>query len=181
MNPSAVEQAKLRLIKAQKALAAFRASTTFQEAEEAWTDFLVAASAIYSKLEQGVKGHSKSEPWYGRKKNERKKDRLLKYLHHARNSNEHGIERVVGTTPPNFDLLGRPLKFNERHSLMIDILDGVTKLPIGGKREAVLAGPTLKPIRAYDRKYGDYFDPPKTHLGKEIKCPDFVDSLGEVA
>jgi hypothetical protein len=181
MDPSAVEQAKQRAIKAQKALAAFKAATTFAEAEEAWTDFLIAASAVYSKLEQGAKGHPKSEPWYGKKKKERRDDPLLRYIHHARNSNEHGIERVVGTTPPNYDGTGKPLKFNERYPVKFKVHDPVTKQQIGDEMEGVFAGPTLKPIRVYDRKHGDYFDPPEMHMGAEIPYRDFVDGLGAVA
>ena len=100
MNLQAVEQAKIRLAKAEKTFDAMRSSTTLEDMEEAWTDFLIAVSAIYSKLEQGAKGNSKSEGWFGRKKRERRKDPLLKYLHAARNSNEHGIERIVESTCP---------------------------------------------------------------------------------
>jgi hypothetical protein len=174
MDPSAVEQAKLRFIKAQKALAAFKAATNFADAEEAWTDFLIAASAIYSKLEQGAKGHPKSEPWYGRKKKERKDDPLLRYIHHARNSNEHGIERVVGVTPPNRDGYGRHLKFNERVPIKFEGRDPKTG-EVLGTGEGVFAGPTLKPIAVYDRKHGDHFVPPETHMGKDIQYRDFVD------
>jgi hypothetical protein len=88
MNPSAVLQAKQRLLKLEKALSALRSATTVEDAEEAWTDFLLAASTIYSKLEQGSKGYAKTEPWFGKKKKERKDDPLLRYLHYARNSDE---------------------------------------------------------------------------------------------
>jgi hypothetical protein len=181
MNPDAVAQAKARLKKAHKALVAFRAAEEIGDAEEAWSDFLLAASTIYSKLEQGAKGHPKSQPWFGMKKRERKDDPLLRYLHFARNSDEHGIERVAASTGPNRDLAGRPLKFNERVPLKAQKLHKITQEPEGALIDVVLAGPTLKPVRVNDRRYGDYCDPPKTHIGKEILYSDFVDHLAETA
>src|SRR3977135_1049935 len=104
MDPRSAEQARLRLAKAEKSAETVRAATTLEASEEAWTDYLVAVSAIYSKLEQGAKSDPKSRQWFGGKKKERRGDPLLRYLHAARNSNEHGIERVVEQTGPNKDL-----------------------------------------------------------------------------
>jgi hypothetical protein len=98
MNADAIDQAKSRLSRAEKALAALSAAKAIEEAEAAWTDFLIAAATIYSKLEQGAKGSGRCEGWFGQKKKARKDDQLLRYLHFARNSNEHGIERVVATS-----------------------------------------------------------------------------------
>jgi hypothetical protein len=52
MDAIAVEQAKGRLRRAEKAIQALEAADSFEAAEEAWTDFLLAAGTIYSKLEQ---------------------------------------------------------------------------------------------------------------------------------
>src|ERR1700722_15573764 len=148
MNKSAVLQAKQRLIKLEKSLAGLRAAGTTEDAEEAWTDFLLAASTIYSKLEQGAKGYRISEPWFGRKKKERRDDQLLRYLHFARNSAEHGIERVTATSPPNWLQDGRPLLFNERIPVKIQAsANPVLGTPPGEVIDAVIAGPTLKPVR----------------------------------
>lgn len=68
MLRDAVEQAKQRLLRAERSLRDLTEATTAQDAEDAWIDFLLAAANIYSKLEQGAKGNSKSEPWFGQKK-----------------------------------------------------------------------------------------------------------------
>jgi hypothetical protein len=39
---------------------------------------------------------------------------------------------------------------------------------IGETAEGVIAGPTLRPIRAHDRRYNDYCDPPTEHLSRPI-------------
>ena len=166
--------------KATLALAMIKAAKSFDEAEAAWTDFLVAAGAIYSKLEQGAKGHNTSEPWFGRKKKIRKDDPLLRYIHFARNSNEHGIERVVGISPPNRDGRGRRLKFNERVPVQFKTHDPQT-MELQAEGEGFFAGPSLKPIVIYDRKFGRLIDLLGTHLGNAIKLPNFIDGIADAA
>ena len=95
MDRNALAQARSRLNKAIAYAAAMKANTDINAVMEAWGDFLIAAGAVYSKLEQGAKGHPASEPWFGAKKAQRKADPLLAYLHQARNVEEHGI------TPPH--------------------------------------------------------------------------------
>ena len=177
MNFEAIEQAKIRLQKAEQALSALRSAEYFDDAEIAWSDFLIACAGIYSKLEQGAKGFPKSEPWYGTEKNLRKKDPLLRYLHFARNADEHGIERVTDRSIDNLNL-----KFNERQHKQMRLVNQQTHDPIGDPIDVIVAGPTIKLIRIYDKRFGDFADPPQTHLG----CPTafgstFPDELGDLA
>jgi hypothetical protein len=182
MTPTAVEQARARLARAESALKSFDEATVAVEAEVAWTDFLLAAGSVYSKLEQGAKADGKSVAWFGRKKNERKKDPLLRYLHFARNSEEHGIERIAEMTPPNFSLDGRKLKFNERIPVKAQLGDKEPMPTFSGPIfDAVIAGPTLKPVRANDRRFNDFCDPPTEHLGQLIPNSSFVADLGKAA
>jgi hypothetical protein len=181
MDALAVAQAKSRLSKAEKAMHALKAATNTEAAEEAWTDFLLASSTIYSKLEQGSKGHHQSQGWFGRKKRERKDDPLLRYLHFSRNSDEHGIVRVAATTNENFGIDGRALRFNERRPYKAQLLDPTTRQPSGRVLDVVIAGPTLKSIRVTDSRFGDHCDPPTTHMNQPILYSDFVDSLAEAA
>jgi hypothetical protein len=166
MDSTAVEQAKTRLNKAEKALEALKTATNFAEAEEAWTDFLLAAATIYSKLEQGSKSSGKSSGWFARKKKERKDDPLLRYLHHARNSDEHGIESVVSRLQQGSQIFGKNLKFGEREPVKIQKLDETTRQPIGEAVDGFYAAATIRLVRVHDRRYNDFFDPPPTHLRK---------------
>ncbi|OCK56956.1 hypothetical protein LMTR3_15200 [Bradyrhizobium sp. LMTR 3] len=171
MDAQAVEQAKERLRKADKALYALKTATCYEEAEEAWSDFLLAASTIYSKLEQGAKqAKGKSAPWFGRKKKERKDDPLLRFLHHARNSDEHGIKRVAARGGNARGMNGKPLMFNEYEECIMEYRDSVT-----GELKttpAILHGPSLQMVRVHDDRFGDYCDPPIQHLGKTIEVED---------
>ncbi len=174
MDAQAVEQAKVRLKRAAKALEALKSAAGYEEAEEAWSDFLLAASTIYTKLEQGSKSNGKSAGWYGRKKNERRRDPLMRFLHQARNSDEHGIERVAerGGNPREL-FSGRKLKFNERIEYRIERDDGK---PIGSNGEQFTMGwfygPSLTMIRVHDRLHKDSCDPPTEHMGKPLERDD---------
>ena len=95
MELTAITMAADRLQMAEEALEDLKRAGDFRAAEKAWTSFLVAAGAFYSKLDQGTKGHGKSSVWFGLKKEQRRNDPVLRYLLFARNSNEHGIERVT--------------------------------------------------------------------------------------
>jgi len=174
MDSHAVDHAKGRLRKAEKSLEALKAAANYDEAEEAWSDFLLAAATIYSKLEQGSKSRGTSAGWFGRKKKERKDDPLLRFLHHARNSDEHGIERVTDRGGNPVDLMtGERLKFNERREKLItEIRDPKTGAVRALNMRAYLYGPSLQMIRVHDRRFGDHCDPPTSHMGKVIDLDD---------
>lgn len=70
-------------------------SLSTKQARNAWTDFLMAAGAVYSKLATGSMGNGKTRAWWGRQVKKRKDHPVMSYLHHARNTAEHGIEDVV--------------------------------------------------------------------------------------
>jgi hypothetical protein len=180
LDPIAVEHAKRRLRKAERAIDALKAATDFDSAEEAWTDFLLAASAVYSKLEQGSKANGKSAGWYGRKKKERRDDPLLRYLHHARNSDEHGIERIVERYNDTGPIWGHRPKFGERIPVTIQAIDPNTHELIGEAVPGFYPGSTIKLIRAVDTRFNDFCDPPQSHLGSRIRyCREPVD-IGEL-
>jgi hypothetical protein len=73
-------------------------SETLEDIESGWSDFLTAAHRIYSKLEQGAKVTEVSKHWFEKKKYQRKTDPFLRYIHHARNVDEHGLTRVTEKT-----------------------------------------------------------------------------------
>lgn len=91
MRSIAVHQAERRLERARNAITRMHATRSFVEAQEAWSDFLLAANGVYTKLENGARGCSISTPWFGRKRHDRKSDPLLAYVHQARNADEHGL------------------------------------------------------------------------------------------
>jgi hypothetical protein len=95
MDKAAVESAHACLGQAKEAVTSMQQADNLDKLEKGWTDFLIMANRVYTKLEQGAKSNGTSKGWFGRKKHERRKDPLLSYIKNARDADEHGIERVT--------------------------------------------------------------------------------------
>ena len=96
MKLEAIQEATIRLERAHAALSILEnANSTVKEMDSAWASFLLAANAIYSKLQQGAKRNRESEAWFAQKRDIRANDPLLHYLHEARNSEEHSLEIIA--------------------------------------------------------------------------------------
>jgi hypothetical protein len=161
MDLNALEQAGIRLGRAQVALADLRAAENFRDAEEAWTDFLSAANTFFAKLEQGAKANGRSGAWFGRKVKQRKDDPVLRYIKAARNSNEHGIERVTEDADAGWeDALSEPVKFGQQFKTTVRRVNEETGEPFGPGVEAFLYGRYLKAIVAHDRRFHVSCEPP---------------------
>jgi hypothetical protein len=182
MHPNAVSQAKVRLQKAEAALARLETAKQLAPIEEAWSDFLIASGGIYSKLEQGAKGFGKSAAWFGKRKKERKDDSLLSYLHHARNSDEHGIDHGVDTVHTSHVIwtkdAGGWVRQSTIHVSSEDDesdsrLSNEAKVTVyndsGDEIESkVFITHSIKLLRVRDSRFGDSFEPPKTFLGDRV-------------
>lgn len=97
MDRNGIEQARERLGRLRRAAEVFCSNAPSKEREGAWFDFLHAQGTIFSKIEQAAKVSNTSDRWFAAKKAERKSDELLRYLHHARNAQEHSI-RVISSS-----------------------------------------------------------------------------------
>jgi hypothetical protein len=173
----AIRQSLARLEKTRRALKTLQGATTLADAESAWSDLLLSASSIYSKLEQGSKTNSVTKAWFGRIRHLRKSDPLLAYVHHARNSDEHGLEESVLEMPEN----SASISFNEPFDP--EALDGV-KIHVGKDQHGNLvitsSDPDIIPTQTFrtkgylvttvnDERFGDKFSPPTSHLGKKLE------------
>ncbi|MDO9472984.1 MAG: hypothetical protein Q7J28_07990 [Caulobacter sp.] len=177
-DPGGLEKADRRLVRATRAFDDVRKAGNWAEFEPAWSDFLLASNAVFSIIEQAAKSSSKGPPWFGRYKKERKDDPLLSYMHHARNSDEHGIEPVAQDLP----WMAGPVPESGK-LVSLSFSDGkptgaVVKGQSGEEFSLTIAPPRPNLIRVFDRRYGDSFDPPNLHLGKPIE-PGNPYSAGE--
>jgi hypothetical protein len=161
MMVEAIEQAEERLSRAKAALKILQSSSNRADRESAWIDLITVLGTVYSKLEQGAKGSGKSSAWFGRKKHERKTDELLAYIHHARNSSEHGIARSGRYAKQSVSFTGM-LKPGE--------MAGLRSTPSG--MEPFSTDPDLE-LRFVEndvhllavRDSGVMYHPPKKHMG----------------
>lgn len=166
MNPEAIEQANSRLQRAKTALTVLQDKTaTVAELRMAWSDFLLAAAGLYSKLEQGSKDSPKSQSWFGRVKHIRRSDPLMRYLHHARNSDEHSLDITasMGTTAVSTH---ESVTVSTNPDGTPNVRVDMSKVDRHDPSGPVMARITVDiyPRAVTDNRYGDTFQPPKEHL-----------------
>jgi hypothetical protein len=162
------EKARARLVQAFKAHEALKEASSLAEYESAWTLLLTALNSVYTILEQSCKGSARSEQWFAKAKRQRRTDEFLRYLHHARNADEHGLAEVLVHEPAALAINGGG------GGIYIDRLiagpDGIVEL----KGAALNGGPlqvTKTPSRIVlksVRDRGVIYDPPKTFLGEPL-------------
>jgi hypothetical protein len=175
MDKSAVDVASRNLTKAIASLDAMNKSKRSDEFYTAWSDFLVAANRVFSKLEQGAKISGQSKAWFGRKMHERRTDPLLSYLHHARNVDEHGLTastKLLGIKfgAPKIERGLRLGRFGPKPTPTV--IDDRIVFPI-------LADPSSAQLFAVvDR--GVIYNPPTEHLGSAIQDRS-AGSIAEIA
>jgi len=166
MDAAGLNQARDRLRRARIAIDHLSAAGCFEEAEDAWRDFLLSSAGVYSKLESASKRDNQSRLWFNKKKEERRTDPVLRYLHHARNSDEHTTERVLSRYADTGPIWGQKPRFGQRIPVQIQQLDPLTNEPIGTATEGFYSGSTIKLTNVKDR--GVVYDIPQSHLGKMI-------------
>src|ERR1035438_7608475 len=96
---NAVKAAWTEFNRAFQSITELGTSNHYAEVERHWAAFLVSAGRVFTKLEQAAKGSSKSEAWWGHQVKQRRTEPLLRYIWHARNADEHGIQPVTEMHP----------------------------------------------------------------------------------
>lgn len=163
MKAKALDDARRRLAKAADARDRMEGGAHQGALLDAWDDFLIAAAGVYSKLEQGAKDDKASAAWYQGRKQARKHDDLLRYIHHARNSEEHTIAGSVDQVGFRFTDCGKDVRLVDRGPGRLP--DVVVPATSSGSLKILPPGARLLPVR--DR--GVVYDPPSTHLGQPIE------------
>jgi len=184
MDPKTLLHLELSLVKAEAAHRALLDRNSVEQVPIHWTDFLLSVARIYGKLEKGVVGDTRATAWFNELKRERRKDQLLRYLHFARNSDEHGLEF---TTVNDGELTGFVDASGQEQVSIIQFQGKAewsnVELFEDGKRIELTPRSTksfwvLK--RATDDRYNDFCDPPTEHLGIGYLMREPV-SISEVA
>jgi hypothetical protein len=160
MDKKAVDAARKEYDRAVEQAIIIRESSDFASIQSAWSAFLVANGRVFTKLEQGSKSSSKSRAWWGRKLGQRRKDALLCYLWHARNTDEHTIEEIT-----------------ERHDTTVAIVQpkpgiasamerGLIGRPIAPLNVIETTSPSVRLLDVVDK--GTLYLTPGEHLGANL-------------
>jgi hypothetical protein len=182
-----IHLAEQNLIAAREAFEAYKTSVAelnIEAAKRYWSIFLVSINGVFSKLELGAKCCNNCATWFGKHRHERKSDPLLHYIHHARNSEEHGLEEQVVHAPQSLSFeptapLGLPLfptKFNfagqdeenpQPAKITIGYRDGTTKVVTKLVKQNYV-NRQLVLVKATSVRNPVPISPPNMHRGKEI-------------
>ncbi|MBS0126894.1 hypothetical protein [Thetidibacter halocola] len=95
MKQKALQQSLVALGRADNALTQMRFAEHNRAFVEAWDDFLQQVSRINEKLKAGSRDDPQSKKWYEKLAKTRQEDKLLQYLHQARNAEHHGLENSI--------------------------------------------------------------------------------------
>jgi hypothetical protein len=161
MNRQAIVKAEEKLVRMRRAVCAMKEASEPDQIKRSWEDFIVAATTFYNALAHGAKGNNKSNAWFGKKKHARKTDPLLKYIHHARNAENHGIEQITDLASSQITLKGKGTTVT-----LIDAAPGKWAVAnVSGDVEFANDRVCLVPV--YDSDV--WYDPPTRHLGQELE------------
>jgi hypothetical protein len=167
MKKSAINEASDNLVRATDSVQVMKNARKRPQFQAAWSDFLSAAQRVFSKLEHGSKNSPESKVWFGLKIHDRRTDPLLRYIHHARNADEHGLEQI-STQVPGY-------KLGEIESVIYDTTPDMKLKPFPSMVlrpvEIVPSSAMLFPI--LDR--GVLYTPPSEHLGTKIANPSPIE------
>jgi hypothetical protein len=164
MKSEAITEARIRLRRAEAAVLDLqKQGFNFDQQEDAWWTFLLAADQIYEKLKNGARNDSRSAPWFGKVEHTRRKDPLLLYIHQARNSDQHGLAPSTRRTKMTMvAVYGCEVIYDD---------DGNTleiRAVAGAPMKAQAVPPEIKLVTVHDNLHGDSFDPPTAHLGAPL-------------
>ncbi len=173
-NTEPLYHAKRELKIAEKAIERMTQAEDIEDLEDEWKIYLNAIEKVWVKVERGCQHvRNKFQPWQGAFARERKKDALLKYIKHARNSDQHTLEEVMQ-------------KKDASSSMFIEGGEGVTHIDsLIIKNGAVVEYRGNKPLVIENlpnrvellrvKDSNKWYNPPKSHKQIKLIWPAPVD------
>lgn len=89
---------------AKNCLERMKTSSSLEEIEEAWSSYLSCIEKTFSRADLAMNSHKKYKGFISRYNHKRKKDALLSYLKHARNSDHHGLSVTTQQLSPGLGI-----------------------------------------------------------------------------
>lgn len=100
MEPNQLRLAERELETAKKAIIRMSKAVSLEEFEDEWRIYLSAIEKSWVKIERICQPfENKFKPWQGKYIKQRKSDSLLKYLVHARHSDQHTVQEMIEPKP----------------------------------------------------------------------------------
>ncbi|MFG0887561.1 hypothetical protein [Vibrio sp. CJQ_6] len=172
--------AQRELESAERAIVRMKESSTLEEFEDEWRIFLGAIEKCWVKAERVCQPiRNKFEPWQGRYKKLRKSDPLLKYLYHARHSDQHSVQEMIEPkSAQQFMTIGGKGDYVHIEHFSIDGSGRISSYQGSHPIVYHFLPERVELLRVLSSK--KWYDPPRQHLGIELpwSAPIEVASLG---
>ena len=149
-----------------------RESKSVDTAETAWRSFLHSLDRVWTKLGLECKAHPRLQSWWSNRLKVRGDDMLLRYLHHARNSDEHTLTEVVSLHGGRLSIQP-PAGGKKAYLQSIVIGDDPSTAQVeytGAPLQIERHPPHLRLETVYDR--GVHYAPPTEHLLRPLAEAD---------
>jgi hypothetical protein len=156
------------LIKAKKYLDEMKAKedkNLLMEFKSNWLNFLIYLERVWNKSEEEYTKFPNFQPWQGKYIRERKKDSLLKYLKHARDTDQHSIQPITTEKGYEVEIISPSNRFTFKEGESIRI-------------EVDLKEPRIENESFINRD--GHYEPPIEHLGKKISNPNDPIEIAEL-
>lgn len=147
---------------------------SIEDLEDEWKNFLNSIEKVWVKAERSCQ-HIRNEfqPWQGKFARERKKDALLKYIKHARNSDQHTLAEGMQKKDASSSMYvegGQGVTHIER----LEIRDGKLIEYKGNKPLIIENLPNrVELLRVKDSS--KWYNPPRSHKQVKLLWPAPVD------
>ena len=166
--------AKRELVAAERAIDRMVKASSFEELEDEWKSYLNSIEKCWIKAEKSCQ-HVRNlfQPWQGKFAQERRKDALLKYLKHARNSDHHSIQEGIEAKPASSSMYveGGP---GVTHIDRLEIRGGRLVEYRGNKPLIIENLPNRVELVAIKDR-GKWYNPPRLHKTVKLLWPSPLD------
>lgn len=173
VNEMDLVPSRKELNRAKRCIERMRSATSYDEYDEAWSDFLSRIENVFSRIKVAAETHKKYPSFSSRTNHLRATDSLLVYLKQARNSVHHGIADTskyvtggfgINPVAPGGSVHIKSLTFDKNGNINIIAGSPIKVNVIPSSVEAIPC-----------RNRGVTYNPPDSHLGKALKTKSPID------
>jgi hypothetical protein len=173
VNEMDLVPARKELNRAKRCIERMRLGTSYDEYDEAWSDFLSRIENVFSRIKVAAETHKKYPSFSSRTNHLRATDSLLIYLKQARNSVHHGIADTskyvsggIGINPvaPGGSVHIKSLTYDRNGNVNVVAGSPIKVHVIPNSVEAIPC-----------RNRGVTYHPPVSHLGEDLKTKGPID------
>jgi hypothetical protein len=173
-------QARLRHEMALRACEGLFPSKDLDSFRISWSDILSNAGAVVHAIEGGSKSTPQLRQWYGGIRRKMNDSEFLRYMYHARNSDEHNVTRSIGLKARALDFPSGKFMLEENIEITSDgvILPPSVLIATNGNQVKIPRGAQIVLWRIVDERHGNIYEVPKYYgLEKLDRCnpPQFAE------